>query len=90
MLALWIVWFTLTAAVISLAIARKFAARNEDDFVHLSDLDSRAIAQQTTIARRLEWFDHWGKTLTIADVAMGVILVVIMLFTAWRQSLAMN
>jgi hypothetical protein len=37
MLALWIIWSVLTLFVIGLAIARKIAARNEVDLVHLAE-----------------------------------------------------
>jgi hypothetical protein len=43
MLALWIIWFFLTLFIIGLAIARKIAARNEDDLVHLTVGAERAI-----------------------------------------------
>jgi hypothetical protein len=88
MLALWIVWFVLTLVVIGMAIARKFAARNEDDLVHLAGGAERAISQQVEVAQKLEWFDRWGKTLTIADGLFAVVLLAIMLFTAWQESLA--
>jgi len=88
MLALWIIWFVLTLTVIGLAIARKIAARNEDDLVHLAGGAEQAISQQVAVANKLEWFDHWGKTLTIADGLFALVLVSIMLYTAWQDSLA--
>ncbi len=88
MLALWITWFVLTLFVVGLAIARKIAARNEDDLVHLAAGADNAISQQVVVAKKLEWFDHWGKTLTIADGLFALVLVSIMLYTAWQNSLA--
>ena len=88
MLALWIIWFILTLTVAGLAIARKLAARNEDDFVHLSGAPEQAITQQVAVAQKLEWFDHWGKTLTVVDGLFAVVLLAIMLYTAWQDSLA--
>jgi hypothetical protein len=73
--------------VVGLAIARKIAARNEDDLVHLAGGAEQAISQQVAVANRLEWFDHWGKTLTIADGLFALVLVSIMLYSAWQQSL---
>jgi hypothetical protein len=87
MLALWIIWFVLTLTVIGLAIARKIAARNEDDLVHLAGGAEQAISQQVAVANKLEWFDHWGKTLTVADGLFALVLVSIMLYSAWQQSL---
>jgi len=89
MLALWIVWSILTLFIIGFALARKFAARNEDDLVHLSGGAERAISQQVEVAQKLEWFDHWGKTLTIANGVFGLVLVAIMLYSAWQDSLTM-
>ena len=89
MLALWIIWFVLTLFVVGLAIARKIAARNEDDLLHLAGGSERAISQQVVVAQRLEWFDHWGKTLTVVDGLFGAVLLVIMLYKAWQESLAM-
>jgi len=88
MLALWIIWFVLTLTVVGLAIAGKIAARHEDDLVHLAAGADQAISQQVAVANKLEWFDHWGKTLTIADGLFALVLVSIMLYTAWQQSLA--
>lgn len=88
MLALWIVWFILTLTVAGLAIARKIAARNEDDLVHLSGGAEQAISQQVVVAQKLEWFDRWGKTLTIVDGLFAVLLLSIMLYSAWQDSLA--
>ncbi len=87
MLALWIVWAALTLFVIGLAIARKIAARHEDDLVHLAGGAEQAISQQVAVAQKLEWFDRWGKTLTVVDGLLGLVLVLIMLFMAWRESL---
>ncbi len=87
MLALWIIWTVLTLTVIGLAIARKFTARNEDDLVHLGGGAERAISQQVSVAQKLEWFDHWGKTLTVLDGLFAFVLLAIMLVMAWRDSL---
>ena len=88
MLALWIIWFALTLTVIGLAIARKITARNEDDLVHLAGGAEHAISQQVAVANKLEWFDRWGKTLTVVDGLFALVLVSIMLYTAWQDSLA--
>jgi hypothetical protein len=86
MLALWIVWSVLTLCVIGLALVRKFAAYHEDDMVHLTEGEQREIPRQVAIARRLEKFDQWGKTLTVVDLVFGVALVGFMLYNAWEQS----
>ena len=87
MLTLWIVWAFLTVAVITLALYRKFAARNEDAFVHLAEAEAPIISQQFTVARKLEKIDFWGKTLTVVDVAFLFVLMGIVFYNAWRISL---
>ena len=90
MLALWIVWAVLTLFVIGLAIARKITARNEDDLIHLAGGADQAISQQVSVAQKLEWFDHWGKTLTVVDGLFAVVLAAITLYLAWKESLVMG
>jgi hypothetical protein len=87
MLTLWIVWAVLTIAVITLAVFRKFSARNQDAFVHLSDSEAPVISEQAAVARKLDKIDYWGKTLTVVDVAFLVVLLGIVFYNAWRFSL---
>ncbi len=90
MFTLWIVWSALTLFVISLALIRKFTARREDDLVHLSGAAETAISQQVVVATKLDKIDHWGKLLTVVDVAFGVVLFAITLFMTWQNSLALE
>ena len=90
MFTLWIVWAALTLFVISLAVARRITARNEDDLVHLSGNPDGAIAQQFAVATRLDKIDHWGKLLTVVDVAFGVILFVVTCYLTWQNSIALE
>jgi len=90
MLALWVVWSVLTLVVISLAVARKVAARKDDEYIHLADSEAMAIGQQVAVAGKLETIDRWGKRLTIVDFVFGLVLVAIMCYTAWQQSPTLN
>jgi len=90
MLYLWIVWGALTLFVIALALIRKFTARKEDDLVHLSGSVEPVIAQQVAVAGKLAKIDRWGKTLTIVDVAFGVVLVVAMFILTYVRSVALE
>jgi uncharacterized membrane protein len=90
MFTLWILWAVLTVLVISLAIARKFAARNENDLLHLSVGAETAISEQTYLAQKLEKIDQWGKRLTVVDVLFGAVLAGITVFTAWQQSISLE
>lgn len=90
MFTLWIVWSALTLFVISLAVIRKYTARNEDDLVHLSGSVDSTISQQFTVASKLDKIDHWGKLLTVVDVAFGFVLLVITLYITWQSSLTLE
>ncbi len=87
MLTLWICWALLTVVVITLALYRKFATRNADAFVHLTDGEAPIISQQATVARKVDRIDFWGKTLTVVDFAFLAVLVGIVFYNAWRISL---
>ena len=90
MFTLWIVWSVLTLFVISLAVFRKFSAREEDDLVHLSGAADRAISHQVVVADKLSKIDHWGKLLTVVDVAFGFVLFAVTLWITWQNSLALE
>jgi hypothetical protein len=90
MLTLWVTWALLTLVVITLALYRKFATRNEDAIVHLAEAEAPVISQQLTVAQKLEKIDFWGKTLTIVDVAFFAVLLAILCYNAWRNSLVMQ
>jgi hypothetical protein len=90
MFTLWIVWSALTLFVVSLALVRKFTAQSEDDLVHLSGSADQAISQQITVANKLDKIDHWGKLLTVIDVAFGVVLFAASMYIAWQHSLAID
>jgi hypothetical protein len=87
MLALWIAWATLTIVVMMLAIFRKFSARNQDSCVHLTDAEAPAIIEQATVVGKLDKVDHWGKTLTVVDIAFLAVMRGIVFYNAWRTSL---
>ncbi len=90
MFTLWIVWAALTLFVISLAIVRKFTARNEDDLVHLSGTADAVISQQFEVANKLDKIDTWGKRLTVVDAVFGFVLVVVSLYFTWQNSVALD
>ena len=51
---------------------RKMVASHEDDSLHV--LQQGSVAQQVTVAQKLEVIDKWGKILTIVTVVFGLIL----------------
>jgi hypothetical protein len=90
MFTLWIVWSALTLFVISLAVIRKYTARNEDDLVHLSGTVDPTISQQFTVASKLDKIDHWGKLLTVVDLVFGFVLFVITCYMTWQNSMMLE
>ncbi len=67
-----LVWAVLAAIVIALIIYRKMVARAEDDTLHVLDAETKAASSQTTMARKLEKIDRWGKSLTVLAVVYGL------------------
>ena len=90
MFTLWIVWSALALFVISLAVVRRFTARNEDDLVHLSGGADAAISKQVVVADKLDKIDYWGKLLTVVVAVSGLALFAITLYITWQNSLAME
>ncbi len=79
-----VAWLALACTVLGFAAYRKMVAYSEDDLIHLEDGDK--IAQQRTMAGRLEFVDHWGKILTVATLVYGIILAAAFLYQQWVLS----
>jgi hypothetical protein len=73
----------LVAAVIVMIFWRQAVARQEDDTLHVLH---GTIAEQTTVATKLEKIDKWGKALTAIAVALGVILGAVFLYQTWTSA----
>jgi hypothetical protein len=78
-------WVVLTAGVLALAIYRHLVARGECDVIHLRESELPLVPAQEEFAHRLEMVDFWGKALTVASVAYGLVLVAVFLYEAWNQ-----
>lgn len=85
-----VVWLAITSAVIGLAVYRKLVARNEDDYLHVSEADAVRVTKQAAIAVRLDAVDKWGKALTVVAVSLGALLAAINIYQAWVESLRIN
>jgi hypothetical protein len=46
------------------------------------------VPGQEELAHRLDSVDFWGKALTAASVAYGLVLVTVFLYQAWNQGLS--
>jgi hypothetical protein len=73
-------WAVLATAVLLLAFYRRKIASKEDDYLHVNN---DVAAQQTTLAKKLEGIDRWGKILTIVAAAFGLLLFVLFLYNGW-------
>lgn len=80
-----VAWGVLAIVVIALAVMRKMISAKEDDTLHLSG-EAGVIEQQTTVARKLEAVDKWGRILTIVLVVTGLILAVLYGLELWEAS----
>jgi hypothetical protein len=81
-----VAWSLLAAAVLGLAIYRKMVARSEDDFIHIRDIDTALIAKQQAVSSRLNFVDHWGKTMTIVVFVLGLLLATVYIWQTWVES----
>jgi hypothetical protein len=79
------VWVALALAVMVLALYRRRIARDEDDTLHLG-ASSGAVAQQSTVAEKLDHVDKWGKLLTVIAVVYGLALVAVYFYQYWMSS----
>jgi hypothetical protein len=66
-----VLWSLLAISVIVMVVWRKMVASGEDDTLHVLQ---GSVAQQVTVANKLEMIDKWGKILTIVTVVSGVII----------------
>ena len=83
----WVIlWLVLGLGVIALAFYRKLLTSHEDDIVHVTSGQNRAVAQQANYAQKVEKIDFWGKTMTIVLVFYGLILGAWVLYQLWLQS----
>lgn len=82
------IWGVCGVAVLGLALYRKILTiHGDDEFVHLAEGEERLIPQQVALGSKLEVIDRWGKGLTIFTGALGVAIIGVVLFQAWRASL---
>lgn len=85
------IWSVCGVAVLALALYRRVLTfHGDDEFIHLADGEQRLISQQVALGRKLEFIDRWGKSLTIFTVALGLLIVGVFLYEAWKASLLIN
>jgi hypothetical protein len=85
-----VLWAVLALVVITLIVIRKRIASGEDDTIHVMEGDAAQIPHQREIAQKLEVVDRWGKSLTIAAVAFGLILGLLWVYQGWVNSSSLS
>ena len=81
-----VIWSAMAVLVVALAIARNIAAMHVDDNLHLGAGEDRMIPGQIAFFGVLNRFDRWGKLLTIATVASGILMAVVYLVLVCQNS----
>lgn len=70
-----VILIVMTIVVAVLAGYRKMLARNEDDFIHMSDPSGKVVSDQQRMASSLAQIDKIGIALTVATAVYGAILL---------------
>jgi hypothetical protein len=83
-LPLAVSWAVLALVVLGLIVYRKKIAAAEDDTLHV--LDASATSQQSSIARKLESIDRWGKVLTAVAFLYGLVVAAVYLYNVWNAT----
>jgi hypothetical protein len=71
LLPLLVVWTVLALCVLALFLWRQAVARGEDDSLHVMHGE---LAEQTSLAQKLEKIDKWGKIMTMITVVLGLLI----------------
>ena len=82
-----LLWATLVAGAIAMAIYRNVLARGECDVLHLRESELPLVPHQEEFAHRLDTVDFWGKVLTVAAVAYGLLLTALFVYQVWNQGM---
>lgn len=80
------VWAVLVVILVVLYIYRRRIALKDDETLHVLDADVGMVAQQATVAKKLEVVDRWGKILTILVVLYSLVLAALYIYVVWQES----
>jgi hypothetical protein len=84
-----ILGIVLVLVVLVLALSRKIVAKHEDDTLHLSG-GSAAVANQISVAHKLDVIDRWGQGLTVIAMLYAVAIVVLYGYQYWVRASSPN
>ena len=80
-----LVLIAMSVATAAVAAYRKLVARDEDDFLHVSDPTGELIAHQRTTDQALRRIDRVGIGMTIATVTYAITMVALFLYNGLTQ-----
>ena len=80
-----LVLIAMTVITGGLALYRKIATRDEDDYLHVSDPTGQLIAHQRATDQMLRRVDRIGITLTIVTAVYGLSLIALFLYNGLTQ-----
>jgi hypothetical protein len=78
-----VIWVILAIATLGLALYRKLVSSGEADLIHLGPGQERQIPGQVALADKLKTIDHFGKSLTVITLAIGLIVSAAYLYRAF-------
>jgi hypothetical protein len=80
-------WLVVLVALIGLFLYRQQVGRHEDDFVHLSNPDTRVLTEQSALAQRLDVLDRWLKIGVIVAAVFGLLVLGAYAYDVWNTGL---
>jgi|HubBroStandDraft_2_1064218.scaffolds.fasta_scaffold564329_2 hypothetical protein len=78
-----VIWVVLAIATLALALYRKLVSSGETDLIYLGPGEERHLPQQMELANKLKTIDHFGKSLTVITLAIGLIVSLVYLYRAF-------
>src|SRR6185369_6070962 len=79
-------WMVLGIATLVLAVYRwVLTAHFENDVVHLGAGEEKEIPRQSSLARKMNTIDRWGKGMTVLTAVIGLALATAYLYQAWES-----
>jgi hypothetical protein len=78
-----VIWVVLAIATLGLELYRKLVSSGEGDLIHLGPGQERHISEQVVLEGKLRTIDHFGKSLTVITLTIGLIVSAAYLYRAF-------
>lgn len=76
----------LIAVTLGLALYKMVCERDNDYHIHATSDELASVGKQSAMAGRLESVEKWGKGLTLVTVVYFLVVLGLVLYSAWQQS----